>query len=118
MSAAERYFGSWSNWDGLRSDWSDGYGENAKTPDDFPSDAEILFASYGGAAYEGDALVVFERGGKLFEANGSHCSCNGLEGTWSPEETTWEALKIRTLYDHDKEACDALAVLVASRLPQ
>lgn len=58
-------------------------------------DINILFASYGCANYEGDAFVLFEKEGKLFEVNGGHCSCYGLEGQFSPEETTLEALNHR-----------------------
>jgi len=56
---------------------------------------KILFASYGTDNYSGDAFVLFEREGKLFEVNGSHCSCYGLEGKFTPEETTLEALRLR-----------------------
>lgn len=31
--------------------------------------------------------------GALFENHGSHCSCYGFEGQWSPEPTTVEYLK-------------------------
>ncbi len=55
----------------------------------------ILFASYGCANYSGDAFVLFEKEGKLFEVNGGHCSCYGLEGQFQPEETTLEALRHR-----------------------
>ena len=58
-------------------------------------DKHILFAYYGTDNYSGDAFVLFEEGGKLFEVNGGHCSCCGLEGQWSPEETTLEALAHR-----------------------
>ena len=57
--------------------------------------AEILFAAYGGRSYEGAAFVLYRKDGKLFEVNGGHCSCNGLEGQWGPEETTVAALKMR-----------------------
>lgn len=57
----------------------------------------ILFASYGQANYSGDAFVLFERDMKLFEANGGHCSCYGLEGQFDPEETTLEALQHRLI---------------------
>lgn len=49
----------------------------------------ILFALYdqeGG--WDGESFVLFERNGELFEVHGSHCSCNGLEGQWSPEKTS------------------------------
>jgi len=56
------------------------------------NDVFILLAWYGYGDYDGSAFVLFERGGKLYEVNGGHCSCNGLEGQWTPEETTAEAL--------------------------
>lgn len=80
-------------------------------------DAEILLASYGSASYEGHAFVLFRRDGKLWEVNGSHCSCYGLEGQWEPEETTVEALRHRvkegTLgeYDDNPFAAELLQVL-------
>lgn len=55
----------------------------------------ILFAAYENESYEGYAMVIFSKDGKLYEVNGSHCSCNGLEGQWQPEETSLEALKLR-----------------------
>lgn len=58
-------------------------------------EAEILLASYGGRAYEGDALVIFSLDGKLYEVHGGHCSCNGLEGQWDPEETSVQAIAFR-----------------------
>ena len=55
----------------------------------------LLFSSYGKDYYSGDAFVLFEKGGKLFEVNGGDCSCCGLEGQFSPEPTTIEALSFR-----------------------
>ena len=55
----------------------------------------ILFAYYEQANYEGSAFVLFERDGQLYEVNGGHCSCYGLEGQWDPEETSVEALEHR-----------------------
>jgi len=52
----------------------------------------ILIAWYGYGDYCGASFVLYEKDGKLYEVNASHCSCNGLEGSWSPEETSWEAL--------------------------
>lgn len=56
--------------------------------DDALDDAFILLAWYGYGDYDGSAFVLFERDGKLYEVNGGHCSCNGLEGQWDPEETS------------------------------
>ncbi len=104
--------------------WDDDY---KFIPDpNFPTDEEILFASYGGGPYEGDAHVIYEKDGKLYEAHGSHCSCYGLEGQWSPEETSWEAINLRPrnqedsysnfLNDHGDDAREALWKLVDFRL--
>ena len=63
-----------------------------------PSDlegVEVLLASYTRENYEGDAFVLFRKDGKLYEVNGYHCSCYGLEGQWEPEETTIEELRHR-----------------------
>lgn len=57
--------------------------------------AEILFAEYEQGGYEGDSTVIFRKDGKVFETYGGHCSCNGLEGQWRPEETTIEAVLVR-----------------------
>jgi hypothetical protein len=54
--------------------------------------ANVIVASYTYEDYSGDAYVLFERDGKLFENYGGHCSCYGLEGQWEPEETTKEAI--------------------------
>ncbi|MDX5586533.1 MAG: hypothetical protein QNK20_16725 [Aureibaculum sp.] len=58
-------------------------------------DKNILFASYGCACYEGDAWVLFEQNSLLFEVNGSHCSCYGLEHQWEPEDITLKELENR-----------------------
>jgi hypothetical protein len=55
----------------------------------------ILFASYGLYSYEGYAFVLFEREGKLYEVNGYHCSCYGLEQQFEPQETVLESLSYR-----------------------
>ena len=56
---------------------------------------DILFAWYVYEDYSGSAFVLTRKGGQLYEVNGSHCSCYGLEGQWEPEETTIEALTHR-----------------------
>lgn len=81
-----------------------------------PADRDILFASYEDGGYDGHAIVVFERDGLIYEVNGYHCSCNGLEGTWEPEATNWEALAMRELYHHDDDARAALRALAAQHV--
>jgi len=55
----------------------------------------VLLALYTYEDYDGSAFVLFERGGVLYEVNGGHCSCYGLEEQWDPEETSAEALLYR-----------------------
>jgi len=59
------------------------------------NDTEILIAKYECGNYEGSSFVLIRRNGLLYEVNASHCSCYGLEGQWSEEETSLEALKKR-----------------------
>jgi hypothetical protein len=74
--------------------------------------ATIHLAWYGYDSYDGRSLVVYEKDGKLFEVNGSHCSCNGLEDQWEPEETTVAALAMRDLSDpYTEGSSDAQALL-------
>jgi hypothetical protein len=58
-------------------------------------DEEILFASYGSQSWDGDAIILIKRNGKLYTVEGGHCSCRGLENQWDMIETTKDALKIR-----------------------
>lgn len=78
---------------------------------------KILFAVYKQESYEGSALVLFERDGKLYEAGGLHCSCNGLEGQWDPEETSVEAMMMRDLsyYGFEKSAEELLVDVIFER---
>jgi hypothetical protein len=83
------YFNDWqeSGQDGMLSDFNIGA--------EALEGAEVLFASYSYECYEGSAMVIFRKDGKLYEVNGGHCSCYGLEGQWEPEETTAESLSFR-----------------------
>lgn len=91
-------------------------------------DHEILLAWYGYGSYCGSAGVLFHRDGKLYEVTGSHCSCYGLEGSWSPGETSWEALAMRSASwgpagsgeydDTGREAAKAFEVLVHTHVPR
>lgn len=117
----KKIFGRWYGYDGMRESWfestynsSTNKYEHGDFPSTFPTEDELIFASYGGGAYEGDATLVWKRDGKFYEAHGSHCSCYGLEGQFNPEETSLAALarKVKKeddsrwyfLSDHDGEA--------------
>lgn len=77
--------------------------------DDFNASAEqregveILLAAYDLEDYEGYAFVLFMKDGQLYEVNGIHCSCYGLEGQWEPDECTLNSLEFRlergTIFD-------------------
>lgn len=54
---------------------------------------EILLAHYSYEKYSGTAFVLFRRDGRLYEVNGSHRSCYGLEDQWRPEEVSMKALR-------------------------
>ena len=71
------------------------YGEIDNDMKNEMKNCKILFAWYGYCSYDGSAFVLFERDGKLYEVNGGHCSCYGLEGQWDPEETSVEVLRHR-----------------------
>ena len=95
-------------------DWKDCTEEyvfsNFDKPESEQEGVKIILASYTYEDYNGDAFVLFEKGGILYEVNGGHCSCYGLEGQWEPEETTLDALSVRkwgsfgVTFDQIKEA--------------
>lgn len=64
------------------------------------ADVNILLAFYEYEDYEGDAYVLFEQQGQLFEVHGSHCSCYGLENQWEPEIISLEYLQKNTTYKY------------------
>lgn len=105
------YFGNWKTFSEMRESFAD-YGPS--TP--VPADIDVLFASYDGGGYDGDAVVIFRKDGLLYEVHGGHCSCYGLEGQWAPEEATVESLK-RTIPGrieyHGTDAKTAFGALIA-----
>lgn len=56
------------------------------------ADYRVLYAAYGGGAYDGSAKVILEKDNKLFIVEAWHCSCYGLNGMWEMIETTPELL--------------------------
>lgn len=60
-------------------------------------DIKILLAKYSSYSYEGEAFVLFTKGGRLYEVHGSHCSCYGLEGQWDPEPVNIKEMKNRLI---------------------
>lgn len=100
---------------------AEGVLQQFKAPDDALDGAELLLAWYGTGSYDGSAFVLYKKDGKLYEVNGSHCSCHGLEEQWQPEETTWEALAMRKWGSYSSgelEAGQAMAELIIKNLAQ
>lgn len=54
---------------------------------------EILYAAYKTGSYDGQSIVLFKIGDKLFIVEADHCSCHGLEEKWDPIETNEDTLK-------------------------
>jgi hypothetical protein len=69
--------------------------EGFAVPEKDRNGIEFIYAAYDQGDYEGDAHVIFTKDRALYEVNGSHCSCNGLEDCWKPEETSLVALMFR-----------------------
>lgn len=81
-------------------------------------DANLLVSYYELGSYEGEAFVLYEKDGELYEVNGSHCSCYGLENQWEPTRTTWKALAMRNFYslNGDEERYPVLIALIQSNV--
>lgn len=64
----------------------------------------ILYYNYTYENYSGDAYVLGldKQDSTFFEVIGSHCSCYGLEGQWSPEPCT--VAELTELFKRRKEA--------------
>lgn len=88
------FLNNWNNLEEMKADFWPSYDDSYKLANELDG-ATVLLASYGKPSYEGYAFVLFERDGKIYEVNGSHGSCCGLEGQWEPEETAIEALRHR-----------------------
>ena len=91
------YLNDWKNTciDGMKRDFN--------IDDSYLEGVEILLASYTYQNYEGNAFVLFLKNVQLYEVNGSHCSCYGLEAKnydgeeneisqWEPEVSSVESL--------------------------
>ena len=81
--------GQWTNVDQIFDDYQ-------VTEDDRPY-CKIILGYYIYESYQGDSFVLFldSRDNKLYEVNGSHCSCYGLEDQWKPELVDLESLSHR-----------------------
>lgn len=53
---------------------------------------EMIMAVYDGGGWDGQSYDLMSKDGKLYVNQASHCSCNGLEGSFDPVETCYEAM--------------------------
>ena len=88
------YRGSWQDYEDMIASWA-GYGNDPSKLELVPTPEEVVYACYNNESYEGSAILIYYKGLTLYEVNGSHCSCNGLEECWEPEETSWPAIAMR-----------------------
>lgn len=93
-----KYFRNAGDYAALVEEFSDGrYDYKTKTylpivHENFPTEDEIVLVYQDSGCYDDSIDVFFQRDGKLFNVEASHCSCNGYEGCWNPSEVTWEYL--------------------------
>lgn len=87
----------------------------------------LIVASYSYEDYSGDAFVLYEKDGSLFEVNGSHCSCYGLSESdymggntsqWEPEPTSVDALSLRNWPSTSPGISDAVKAYLNAKEPQ
>lgn len=83
------YHGNWHSQEEMAQDFSSSWNGE---PLHKAMTVDVVFAAYETPGYEGEAIVLYREGGKLFEVHGSHCSCYGLEGQWEPEEVDPDVL--------------------------
>ena len=107
--SSTRYFGDFESVDHIKKEFD--------SDCDGLEDSEVLIAIYDHEPYEGMAIVVFKRDGKLYEAHGEHCSCYELEGQWEMEETSLGALKMRDYSFYDDLEKDWKAFLQKLEAP-
>lgn len=94
------YLGNFTSKKDVLQEFSYSYDKPDENLKEIFENINILLAWYGYGDYDGSAFVLFERDGNLYEVNGGHCSCYGLEGQWEPEETSVEALRHRIVNGH------------------
>ncbi len=76
---------------------------------------DVLYAWYEYADYSGTAFVLLKKGRKLYEVNGGHCSCMGLDGQFELEETSAEALSLRKHYGVSEQIKQGLVDLIKGK---
>lgn len=73
--------------------WEEILREFGEDPSKIEAPEELIFANYDGGGYDGQADVLFYDQGRFWYVTAGHCSCYGLEDSWSPEPYSFEALR-------------------------
>lgn len=105
----EGYFGEFSDKGDIEREFRLGIGEL--------DDCYVIAAYYSYEDYEGSAHVVFLHDFTLYEVQGGHCSCYGLEGQWKPDVVQVDELRARlerdTGYRHRRYSKDFTEAVLA-----
>ena len=90
-----KFIGYWDDLESMKQNFEQrSYLQKVDSEECDVTEEEVIAAVYGDSfGYSGSAHVFFERGGKVFEVYGSHCSCDGLEGQWEPDEVSIEHVR-------------------------
>lgn len=98
--------------------WKEILAQFEEDPSKIEEPEELIYANYDNGGYDGQADVLFYDQGKFWYVTASHCSCYGLEDSWSPEAYSFEALRGQVeratdgfFKDHKElilDACDRL----------
>ena len=96
-----KYSGQWESAEDVARSFSSVDADYNRLGDVELDDADVVFAHYDYIGYEGEAIVLVVIDGKLHEVNGSHCSCHGLEGQWSPEPVNIHEFCYRAIHRMD-----------------
>ena len=103
----QRYFGHLSSFDDLCNEFR---------ISNEVQDNQIVFAGYFTESYEGSAVVLFFNNFGINIVEGSHCSCNGLEGQWKPQLMNWGALDMKMFnYVKDPLASSTLNAIIDAK---
>jgi len=71
--------------------------------------AELLVSIGNSYGYEEEMLVIYEKDGRLYIVEASHCSCYDFSGQWSPSEYSYKAMLMRKWCNGCKEELHLLA---------
>jgi len=101
------YYGDWDCLEDMLSDF--------QISKDAVKGYKVLYAWYEYADYSGSAFVLLKKGRKLYEVNGGHCSCYGLEGQFDLEETSAEAILKRQFFGVNSEIAKGLEAMLKKK---